>query len=214
MTDLIESDEPLCIGEISLLEESLYFVQRFSEALNLQMNRLDRVIDTSQSSDDFWNYLSDVHFYIVALIRLHKSILTGTLIDKINKKIKPELDRFEKTLESVKSIRHTLEHIDARLIQGTEEEKSLYYIVILDSDGRVEWAGQSFDRRKLQKSAGDIVIKYREVTRYEFERYQKLNDTNTGASKGSCLKLKKLKKKGTPRVTFCLCDVPQGGDDR
>ncbi len=46
-------------------------------------------------ADDFWGYVADVNFYIVALRRFRKSISVCLKVEKLNSEIKNALNDFD-----------------------------------------------------------------------------------------------------------------------
>jgi hypothetical protein len=161
-------DQPLGIEEISVLEDSRYFVNRAVDALNLQMRRLE---ENTRNADEFWDYLADVHFYIVALKRLRQAMLMSRKILKIWDKLSSEFDAFDATTTDVLQMRNILEHIDEYMRNygnNRDIKNATLYTISFDDEGRLDWAERKFDRRKLHDSAEDIVKKYREITSQEF----------------------------------------------
>lgn len=167
---------PLADEDISILEDSRYFVNRSVEALNIQLRRLENY--NSKNPDDFWDYLADVHFYIVALKRLRQSMLVGKKIDRLKAILDEEFDAFDKTTADVMKMRHVLEHIDEYMKNSgrNKEIKNSTLYTIYHDNGVLNWAGLKFDRYKIHAAAEKIVKKYREITSREFKSYKEENE--------------------------------------
>jgi hypothetical protein len=101
---------PLRIEQISVLEDSRYFLNRSVEALNLQMRRLEKY--NFEDENVFWDYLADSHFYIVALKRLRQALLSSKKIPQVWNELKKEFDVFDNTISDAIQMRDILEHID------------------------------------------------------------------------------------------------------
>jgi hypothetical protein len=184
MTNSIDSDSPLGIKEISILEDSRYFVNRSTEALNLQVQRLKK--NTPGNTDELWKYLADVHFYIVVLKRLRQAMLVSRKIHKVWDKIQSEFDAFDNNIADILRMRNTLEHID-EYIQNRGRDRNIknasLYAIHFDENGCLNWAGLKFDSHNLQDSAARIVTIYREITSQEFNLYRNaLNDVRASGA--------------------------------
>lgn len=159
--------------EISALEDSRHFVNRSVEALNLQFGRLEKY--TFKNADDFWHYLADAHFYIVALKRLRQALLVSKKFPKVWHKFEGEFTVFDKNVSDAVKMRNILEHIDDYVRNagrnGSVENSSLY-AYYFDVGGCLHWGGLKFDRYKLHANAENIVKKYRQVINDEFKLYQ------------------------------------------
>lgn len=163
---------PLSDRDISLLEDSLYFMNRSIEALNMQMHRLENY--TFKQPDEFWDYLADTHFYIVALKRLLQSMLVAKTMQNVSPELKSSIANFEGLVSDAISMRHILEHIDDYIQNnGTKKEikNSTLYNSYYENDVLC-WADFKFDRRQLHKAANGMVTKYREFCSYEFKLYR------------------------------------------
>jgi hypothetical protein len=172
---------PLSIAEISVLEDSRYFVNRAVEALNLQMRRLENY--KLEDADAFWDYLADSHFYIVALKRLRQAMLSSRKIPKVWNELKKEFAVFDKTISDAIQMRDILEHIDEYLKNAGKNphiKNSTLYSICFDDPDCLTWGDLKFDRRKLHDSAGAIVKRYREITSYEFKQYREAKERRQG----------------------------------
>jgi len=163
----------LKIEEISILEDSRHFVNRAVEALNLQMNRLEKY--TFEDAGEFWEYLADSHFYIVALKRLRQSFFVSKKNQRVWVKFEKEFNAFDQDISDAIKMRHVLEHVDDYIKNSGKDnaiKNSNLYTNHFDENGCLNWAGLKFDRHKLQESAEKVVKKYREITSHEFGLYR------------------------------------------
>lgn len=148
-------------------------MNRAVEALNLQMARMEK--HSSLDTDEFWNYLADSHFYIVAPKRLRQAFLVSKKIPKVWKEFESAFTLFDANMCDAIKMRHVLEHIDEYIKNAgrnnTIKNASLY-TNYFDENGCLNWAGLKFDRHRLQASAERVVKKYREITSSEFKSYR------------------------------------------
>jgi len=158
--------------EISILEDSRYFVNRSVEALNLQIGRLES--NLIEDSDSFWIYIADAHFYIVALKRLQQAFLASKKISNVWSRFEECFETFSNEISDAIAARNILEHID-EYIKNTGRNKEIKNVTLysysFDESGCLIWGDIKFDRHKLQDSAERVVKKYREITSEEFKLY-------------------------------------------
>jgi hypothetical protein len=115
----LHGDQPLGIEEISVLEDSRHFVNRAVGALNLQMRRLE---EHTESTEEFCNYLTDVHFYIVAIKRLRQAMLVSRKVVKVWDKLRSEFDAFDAAIADAIQRRDILEHIDEYMLNSKKRK--------------------------------------------------------------------------------------------
>lgn len=171
-----ENNTPLKAAEISILQDSRYFLNRAVDALNLQMNRLEKY--NFHGVCDHWNYVADVHFYIVALKRLRQSVLVGKKVGRISSQVEKALKEFDDKTSDAMNMRHILEHVDDYIKNKGRNNniKNSELYTILFADGGIVWGGLEFNRRQIHNAAGELVCLYRKITSDEFHLYKDANE--------------------------------------
>ncbi|MFD1625683.1 hypothetical protein [Azospirillum griseum] len=169
----------LNVNEISVLEDSLYFVNRSVEALNLQMIRLEN--NLLEDENKFFNYVADAHFYLVALKRLQQALISSKRVPNFWIRFGLYFEIFRNEISDAVVMRNILDHIDEYIINSGRHRtvsNSTLYNYTFDEKGCLFWGDMKFNRHKFQSSAGKIVHKYREMTSEEFRLYR--HNTHVG----------------------------------
>jgi hypothetical protein len=167
--------DTLDIRDISILEDSKYFVNRSVDALNLQMRRLKHY--TESGDDEFWDYVADVNFYIVALRRFRKAISVSLSIDELKPEMTNALRAFDDETKFTKKLRDIIEHIDAYVPNDPkrhhpEIKNANLYTIHFNNDSFC-WAGFEFNVDVVHEAAGKLHVKYSEMVKREFQKYRR-----------------------------------------
>ncbi|UTA70173.1 hypothetical protein [Emticicia sp. 21SJ11W-3] len=156
-------------SDITNLERAVSLCNIAMFTIDLQLRRLN-----SEEPEDrvfLYRQFADLHFMIVALIRLRRAAIIATNITDVSTKIKEAISSFDKALYMLKDMRDVQEHIDEYAINKGNLKKidrTQLQVGVLTNNTIYEWLGKTFDANIARSEA----VKLYEAVKKAFDDFR------------------------------------------
>ena len=97
-----------------LSESNFYRARRMANEAILTINLQYRRLNSDEPEDNYFAFRkwADIHFFLIALLKLKKSALIALTIKEISPCIQKAINNFDRKLPRIQTMRNVLEHIN------------------------------------------------------------------------------------------------------